>query len=221
MIVDSLLKKPAEYCEKTGGRHGTIHLLAVTIATSFAYGISTGSYLAGEQIWLAGLKMSILFLGTFLIGFPLFYIFAELTIQTRIHNLFKASLYSIAVTTTCLAAFAPINFFLSISLPFSYHTYLFLVLFMVLLIALSGIIGVVQLYRGLRTMALDKHALVKLIIAWFFIYHFIGGQMGWLLRPFVGSSADIRGNFSIWRNLEGNIYEAIINATKRILLITF
>jgi hypothetical protein len=106
---------------------------------------------------------------------------------------------------------------LSLSIPIpSYPGYLFLVLLMVFLIAFAGVIGVVQLYRGLRRYVEPRH-LVRLTLFWFMIYHFVGGQMAWLLRPFVGHTFEVRGVFSIWRYFEGNIYEAVFKVIRNLL----
>lgn len=217
MNAEVLLRNPRAYIE---GRNSVFRsnrlakLVLLVMATSFVYGASVGAYSGGEQVLFAAVKMPILFMGTLLIGFPIFYIFASGFIGISAGFLFEITLFSVAVTTTFLAAFAPIQFVCSMSIPNpSYPCYLFLVLFMVFLIALSGTVGVVQLYRALLPVATDKKRLFKLVITWFLIYQFIGAQMSWLLRPFVGSPWEIKGGFFIWRYFEGNIYEAVFRAT--------
>ena len=47
-----------------------------------------------------------------------------------------------------------------------------------------------------------------IIKAWSLIYMFVGTQMAWLLRPFVGE----KGTFALVREIEGNFYVAVFHS---------
>jgi hypothetical protein len=49
---------------------------------------------------------------------------------------------------------------------------------------------------------------MRLLYIWLALYAFVGTQLGWTLRPFFGSPNE---PFALFRSLEGNFYEAIMN----------
>jgi hypothetical protein len=49
---------------------------------------------------------------------------------------------------------------------------------------------------------------MRLLYIWLALYAFVGTQLGWTLRPFFGSPGE---PFALFRGIEGNFYEAIIN----------
>ncbi|MBI2898621.1 MAG: hypothetical protein HYY17_00380 [Planctomycetes bacterium] len=187
--------------------------IAVSILASAAFGAAVGCYVGRLQILFAAVKMPLFLLGTLLLSFPAMHLFALVAApRLRMADTFDLALGSVATTARGLGALSPVVAFLSLTSPIpSYKTYLFLVLVLVGSIALSGTISLRQLRRDMERLDLGPAA-PRLFAAWLAIYGFAGSQVAWLLRPWVGSSYAVRGYFSIYRNLEGNFYEAVFRA---------
>jgi hypothetical protein len=52
------------------------------------------------------------------------------------------------------------------------------------------------------------------LIMWMFVYAFVGSQMAWTLRPFIGAPGS---RFELFRQLGGNFYANIIRSIGEIL----
>lgn len=216
--VDILLQRPealhVEIAERAARPRRAFALLGVTVAGTALFGAAVGSYIGGGQILHAAVKMPILFLGTLGVTLPLMHVAAAIfgTGYTFSQTALLC-LTSIALTGTILGGTAPVMMLFALSAPYpSYNSYLWLVLLMVACIALAGGVSVAALHRGMRAAARSGADVLRTIACWLVVYHFVGGQMAWLLRPFVGDNRDVFGGFSLERNLQGNIYEGIVNA---------
>ncbi len=108
-----------------------------------------------------------------------------------------------------LGALAPVIGLISFTCPKpSRLAYDGLILVLTGSIAIAGISGIGRLRSRLPSFALTA--------AWIFLYQFVGAQMAWLLKPWVGHTfSDER--FIPWReNLEGNFYESIFRILSKI-----
>ena len=54
-------------------------------------------------------------------------------------------------------------------------------------LAAAGLAGVASLWAALRRMVPSPRAAKALAAVWIGAYAFVGTQLGWMLRPFVGS----------------------------------
>lgn len=185
---------------------------AIAVLGSALFGAAVGCYVGRLQILFAAVKMPLFLLGTLAVSFPALHLFALVAAPTlRRGETFALALDSVTRTAMGLGALAPIVAFLSWTTPIpSYRTYLFLVLGLTGSIALAGVVSLRRLWTNLRG---ARHV----FFAWVSIYGFTGSQIAWLLRPWVGSSYEVRGSFSIHRNLEGNFYEAVVRSVARLL----
>ena len=57
----------------------------------------------------------------------------------------------------------------------------------VAVLALAGLAGVGSLWTALRRMIPSARSAAGLAAVWIGAYAFVGTQLGWMLRPFVGS----------------------------------
>ena len=57
----------------------------------------------------------------------------------------------------------------------------------------------------------NRHKLIK---AWLFLYGFVGSQLGWTLRPFVGSPDE---PFALFREIESNFYIQVVKIIGKVL----
>jgi hypothetical protein len=57
----------------------------------------------------------------------------------------------------------------------------------IVILALSGVVGNVALLKGLRRVVAPSCSVNALFLCWLAAFAFVGCQMSWILRPFVGS----------------------------------
>ena len=215
--VDALLQHPETLLGEIAGRRvgglRTLGLLVVAVAGTAGFGAAVGSYVGGAQILHAAVKMPVLFLGTLAVSLLLMHVLSgAFGLGLALDQTGSLGLTSIATTGAILGALAPVVALFSVSARPSYESYLLLVLLMTFAVAIGGLVSLATLHRGLRAAARQGGRIVRTILCWFLVYHFVGGQMAWVLRPFVGDNRDVFGGFSLERNLHGNIYEGIWNA---------
>ena len=83
---------------------------------------------------------------------------------------------------------------------------------------ISGIVGVIFLSQGMRAVSGDRKegrkARRNLLWLWMITYAFVGTQMAWILRPFIGSPTM---KFELFRQLGGNFYANVLVSIGEIL----
>ena len=190
-------------------------MLISSIAFLALYGLVLGSTHSLWQSLSSAAKLPILFLATLLICSPTLYFFNVLfgSNQSLTQN-FALILTAITVTSVLLLSFAPIAvFFLLTS-----NGYQFFKLLNVGIFAVSGIIGVVFLSQGMNIISTGgkegagaRRWVVRL---WILVYAFVGSQMAWTIRPFIGAPGM---PFELFRQLGGNFYTNIFASLGEIL----
>ncbi len=182
-------------------------LLAAAALGSACFGAAVGSYVGRWQILYAAVKMPLYLLGTLVLSFGAMFLFAARDLSAR--ETFAAALEAVALTAVVLGALAPILWLLSLSLPASpglstprdQQAYRVLILLLTGSVAVAGMTGVRRLHARLRS--------ARLTAAWVVIYQFVGAQMGWLLKPWVGHTGLDDRFLPLRGNLQGNFYEAV------------
>jgi hypothetical protein len=120
----------------------------------------------------------------------------------------------VSTVSFLLLGFAPITLFFLLTTS----QYQFFKLLNVAIFGLSGLMGVVFLYQGMQVVSADQsegRGVRKMIlIIWLFVYGFVGSQMAWTLRPFVGYP---EVPFEIFRQLGGNFYSNVFYSIGEIL----
>lgn len=174
------------------------------------YGLIMGMHNGPLQAISAAVKLPLLFLLTACICIPSLYTFNVLLGQ-RFRFMQTVALMATTLCTTAilLASLAPIALFFGMTTD---H-YPFLLLMHVSIFGLCGIYGVRYLYKGCSYIAfrMDQALNRPLIQLWIVIYAIVGMQLGWRLRPFLGSGdrpfellrPEIGGNFyiAVWQAL--------------------
>jgi hypothetical protein len=167
-----------------------LQILAMMVVCGLMYGAVMGSFsnsiseIRASQVVYSAIKVPFLLLATFLLSLPSFYVANSLLGLSRdFGQAFRALLAAQSALTLILASLAPFIFFLYIS-GISYDMALACNSVAFGISSLSVQILLRKLYRPL----IARNKLHKLmIIAWIIIYAFVGIQMGWILRPFIGS----------------------------------
>ena len=164
-------------------------LLAILIVFGFTYGLAMGSFGGlSDTRWLQMLysaaKVPLLLLATFALSLPSFFVLNTiLGTRADFAAVLRALIASQAGLTVVLAAFAPVTLFWYASSA-SYDDAILFNAFMFAVASLAAQWMLRRLYRPLIAANPRHRALLK---SWLLIYAFVGIQMGWLLRPFIGA----------------------------------
>jgi hypothetical protein len=178
---------------------------------AFIYGLIMGSYNGITQAFSSGIKLILLIFLTVSICFPSFYIVQLLLgSKMKLRQLIIILLGGFVMLTTILVAFAPIALFFQLSLS----PYAFLQLLHFLVFVFAGIWSMRIVVETLKIACEKKNIYPKIGLTifrvWLFILAFVGIQLSWNLRPFIGSK-DMP--FEIFReSTQTNIYATLIGA---------
>ncbi len=179
------------------------------------YGAVMGSTASAWQAMSSAVKLPILFVATLSICSPTLYFFNALfgSNQSLTQN-FALMLTAITVTSVLLLSFAPIVVFFLLTTS----GYQFFKLLNVAFFAICGMVGVMFLNQGMRIVSAAGKEGVQarrwVTWLWVIIYAFVGSQMAWTLRPFIGAPSM---DFELFRQLGGNFYSNVFTSIGEIL----
>ena len=196
-----------------------LQLLGFIVAFGLCYGAVMGTFggITGErllQVAYSAVKVPLLLLATFVLSLPSFYVLNTLFgVAEDFADALRALLATQAGLTIILAAFAP---FTALWYASSDH-YRMAVLFNALMFGLASLGAQVllrRLYRPLIERDVRHRVLVRI---WLIVYAFVGIQMGWLLRPFVGHPGMATGFFreDTWGNAYVKLVEMVMEVVGR------
>ena len=189
-------------------------IASLLVASSFffsVYGAIIGAYSGGLQIISSAIKLPALYLITLIICLPTLYFFDILFgSKLSFKQYVTMALTSVAVISVLLFSFAPVVLFFFISVK----GYNFFLLLNVLVMAITGAVGVRLFYKGMRDMvgaeAIEQKLRRRLLQGWVILYGLVGSQLGWTLRPFFGAEGE---PFQIFRpEIDGNFYAQVIRS---------
>ncbi len=190
-------------------------MLISSIAFFALYGAVMGSSHSLWQALSSAAKLPLLFLSTLIICAPTLYFFNLIfgSNQSLSQNV-TLILTAITVTAVLLLSFAPIVMFFLLTT----NHYQFFKLLNVALFAIAGVIGVLFLRWGMEAVSLGgqqgSQARRTVVWLWIIVYAFVGSQMAWTLRPFVGAPGL---DFELFRQLGSNFYANIFASIGEIL----
>ena len=190
------------------GRIGNETVLLVVFSS--IYGIVMGSYNGFLQAISSGVKVPLLFVLAVLICFPAFFIVQHvLGSKLGLGQMLTVILSGFVMISLIMAAFAPIVLFFLIT----GDNYSFLKLLHVAIFAVASLFGMKTILDGLKFCCEKRNVYPKVGVVvfrfWIVILAFVGMQLAWNLRPFIGS----RGlPFELLRQREGNFYLAVVQA---------
>jgi hypothetical protein len=125
-----------------------------------------------------------------------------------------AVLMSFAITAAILGAFSPLLAFLVWNAPpmtldvKSTGTYNFIKLAHVVVIAFAGIAGNVRLFQLLAQLGGSRKVAQRVLVAWLAVNLFLGSQLTWIARPFIGAPG-LPVAFFREGAFKGNFYENV------------
>ena len=197
--------------------------VAVIILGAGLYGAAMGWWRAPQQALYVAIKFPLIILlvtgGNTLINGMLAPL---LGLDIRFRQSFSAIVMSFTVTSAILGAFSPIMAFLVWNAPaMSPQTshnpaYNFILLANVAVIGLAGVVGNARLFQLLFRLGGNRAVAWRVIVAWLAGNLFLGSQLTWILRPFIGSPT-LPVEFLRQNALPGNFYEAVFRSLHQIL----
>lgn len=174
------------------------------------YGGIIGSTHGGLQIISSALKLPALYLLTLLICLPtLFFMDIVLGSKKTFSQYLALLMASMTMISVMLFGFAPVTLFFRLSID----DYWFFLLLNISVLGFTGYVGIRFFYKSMIDLiSKDPEGKIapnrlKLIRYWLFLYGFVGSQLGWTLRPFVGSPDE---PFALFREIESNFYIQVI-----------
>ncbi|MCL4176421.1 MAG: YIP1 family protein [Verrucomicrobia bacterium] len=218
-LLDRLLRRRDDFFEEIFaarriGERIRWYLVAIVLLSGF-YGLTMGGVGITEdtqrallQMVTSAVKVPLLYVCSVAICFPVLYIVLVL-MGARLSFMQTLSLILLALTlnSVLLASCAPILIFFMVT-GSDYH---FIKLLHVAAFAFSGAWAMLALWQGLRTMCeksdLYPRQAIKILQVWMLIFGFVGTQMAWSLRPFVGSPE--LGYELLRSGRQGNFYQAV------------
>lgn len=160
------------------------------------------------MILISAVKVPILFLLTLGIVIPPIYVSnAFVGARLSFRQMLTVLLTATAITLTTLASMATVAFFFALTS----RSYDFIKLLHVLIYIYAGLAGLGYFSRTISGLSLSfrRRTPGKVLLVWLLIYAFVGTQLAWVVRPFVGSP-DL--GFKLFRPRYGNFYESVIQS---------
>ncbi len=179
------------------------------------YGVIIGASSNWLQSIFSAIKLPTLYLLTLIICFPTLYFFNVMFGSKKNFDQFLTLLMTaMALMAVLLFGFAPVSLFFLLT----NSDYQFYKLLNVIILAVTGFLGVQLFYQGMQFLSEDdkEGKEIRLIILrfWLGLYAFVGSQLGWSLRPFFGSPGE---PFEVFRDRDGNFYLDVIHSISQLL----
>lgn len=198
--------------------------VAVICVGAGLYGAAMGSWRSPVQAGFNLVKFPLLLLATALGNALLNGMVAPLLgLNLPFRQSFLLVLMSFTVASLILGSFAPIVLFIVLNTPslagpapVSPANYAFVLLTQVALIAFAGVVANVRLVRLLEALGGSARLARRVLFAWLAGNLFLGSQLSWILRPFIGSPG-LPVQFMREDALHGNFYEAVFRALGHLL----
>jgi hypothetical protein len=185
----------------------------MTVAFGGLYGAMMGLHGGAAQAVAAAVKVPLLLVASMAALTPPLYAFNTM-MGSRMRGMQLAALAAstVATTSVILLALAPFALFLN----FAGVSYSALKLAQIALFFVAGYSGAFFMYDGMQTVAarLGRDQNLPLLQVWLLVYAYVGMQMAWMLRPFVGNPAS---GFSFFRPLSGSFFTGVMDALTTVL----
>ena len=187
--AEDVLRRAAWTTQSQRPLSATRDLVAYVVLFGMTYGAVMGAFggVFGDRFWqvvYSAIKVPLLLLVTFLISLPSFFVLNSLFgLRRDLGQAIRALVAAQAGVATVLVSLAP----LTLLWYASSADYQAAVLFNAAMFAVASL-AVQWLLRGFYRPLIERNPLHRTLLwAWLVVYAFVGIQMAWILRPFVGS----------------------------------
>ena len=199
-------------------RHAMVYTLIVLVGAGI-YGAVVGSWRSPLQSLYVAVKLPVVLLLTACANALLNALLAMAQgLNLGLRESFNAILMSFAMASVILASFSPVLFFFLRTLRLTQESdfaYSVLLLSLVAVIAFSGAVANLRLLGLLKTISGNSRVAQRTMFAWLAGNLFLGAQLCWISRPFIGSPS-LPVEFFRSDALKGNFYEAVFHSLQRL-----
>jgi hypothetical protein len=225
--IPALLRGQPESIDVWAQRWETKRVLlyvAVIIVGTGVYGSAIGCWRAPTQAVYTAVKLPLILLLTTLGNALLNGMLAPLLgLNLTFRQSSLAILMSFTIAAAILAAFSPIMFFIVWNTPpladqpgQSSTAFSFIQLTLVASIAFAGVVANLRLVQLLRRLSGSAVVARKILFAWLAGNLFLGSQLSWILRPFIGSPF-LPVQFLRDNAFQGNFFETVFRSATHLL----
>lgn len=211
-IIETILRNRVHFFhEIRDGINLNEKMRAMLVSSVIFFALYGGVMGSTHSLWQAlssAVKLPVMFLATLFICAPTLYFFNVLfgSSQSISQNI-ALILTALTVTAVLLLSFAPITLFFLLTTS----QYQFFKLLNVAIFSISGVMGVIFLAQGMRIVStdsgLERASSRRMVLRlWMLLYAFVGSQLAWTIRPFIGAPTI---PFELFRQLGGNFYTNI------------
>lgn len=192
--------------------------LACVIGGGLWYGAVMGSYggWSGDRLWqvvYSAIKVPLLLGATFLLTLPSFFVLNSLLgLRADFPEVLRAVVATQAAAAVILAALAPYT----AVWYFTSAGYEEAILFNALIFGVASVAGQWLLRRYYRPLIARNPRHRVLFRGWLALYGFVGIQMGWVLRPFIGQIGEPTTFFrsEAWGNAYVKVVELVLDVLR-------
>ncbi|MDR3456184.1 MAG: hypothetical protein P4N60_01955 [Verrucomicrobiae bacterium] len=223
MLLRGETQAIAEWSARWDARRFTLHI-GVIILGAGLYGAAMGWWRAPQQGLYVAIKFPLIILLTTFGNALINGMLAPLLgLNIPFRQSFSVIVMSHAITAAILGAFSPLIIFLIWNAPplttgaAGAPAYSLIILAHVAVIALAGVTGNLRLLQLLQTIGGSRAVARRVMLAWLWGNLFLGSQLSWIMRPFIGSP-DLPVQLFREHAMRGSFYEAVFHALQRIFL---
>jgi hypothetical protein len=204
------------WSEQWDARRFALHVACIVVGAGL-YGAAMGWWRDPQQALYVAVKLPLILLLTALGNALLNAMLAPLLgLNLPLRQTFSAILMSFAIASAILGAFSPLAAFLVWNTPplsaaaAAAPDYSVLKLAHVAAITVAGHAGNVRLFQLLVQLGGSRAVARRVLLAWLAGNLFLGSQLAWILRPFIGSPS-LPVEFFRETALRGNFYENLFH----------
>jgi hypothetical protein len=225
--LSALLRGEPQFLRAWSGSWDIIRLglcLGVIFAGAGLYGAAMGWWRAPRAALFVAIKFPLIILLTATGNALLNAMLAPLLgLNISLRQSFLTILMSFTVATAILGAFSPLVAFMVWNAPpmtadvaRAVGTYSFIQVTHVAIIAFAGIAGNIRLVQLLRELSGNAAIAWRVLVGWLAVNLFLGSQLTWILRPFIGSPG-LPVEFLRAEAFRGNFYETVFHSLLRLI----
>ena len=223
MLLRGEVNANGRWLDPPDGRRAALYI-AVILAGAGLYGAAVGWWRSPLQAGYNAIKFPLIVLLTTLANALINGMFAPLLgLDLRFRQSLLAVLMSFTIAATILGSFSPVVLFIVWNTPplgtdpaVSAGAHSFLLVSQVALIAFAGVAGNLRLWQLLRQTGGSNVVAFKIMLAWLASNLFLGSQISWMLRPFIGAP-HLPVEFLRHDTCAGSFYEVLFSAVGRLL----
>ena len=224
--ISALLRGETEtisaWSECWSAQRFALHLAVIILGAGF-YGAAMGWWRDPQQALYVAIKFPLIILLTTLGNALINGMLAPLLgLNIPFRQSFTAIVMSFTIAAAILGAFSPLIAFMVWNAPAmspqtsAGATYSIIKLTHVAVIAFAGTTGNVRLFQLLARLGGSKAVAFRVLFAWLAGNLFLGSQLSWILRPFIGLPS-LPVEFIRTGALHGNFYENVFHTLQQIL----